>query len=193
VFDPRSAFLRVAAELGGVWGVAPLHHHSLEELAAQVGVDGFEAEVEAHCGVGFVADGRGEQEGVFRERLPLAGREALGFNEAGKQLPALFIRGGAAGGNKIEQDEASAPDLVAAFERFAVGPEDAALGEQAQLVKGGGEPGFDGKSAAVAVPHGSRGHMNECPPAVVFGLCEPQPRLSGGQFELSAADWPGGE
>ena len=100
---------------------------------------------------------------------------------------AAFIVGRLVGGEVVQDDETPAPQVVAAFQSFAVEP--LHFGWQvggADRFQHGGKLILDREALAAPVPHTACGRMDESAPAVDFGFVSPLPAFGAGEVERSA-------
>ena len=93
-----------------------------------------------------------------------------------------FLVGGLAWGEVVEDDEAAAPEVVAAFQRFAVEP--LHFGWQiggADRFQHGGKLMLYREALASPVPHPAGGSVDEGAPAVDFWFVSPLPAFRAGE------------
>ena len=101
----RPALLAVAAQLNRVSRAATLHDYALEKISAQLAIDVAEGSVESKRSSAVVSDGWRDQHCVFGERWPFAKGEALGFDERGEEIAAVFVGGRAGLADPVEDDK----------------------------------------------------------------------------------------
>ena len=164
-----AAFLQRAAQLHGVGRVGFFHHHALEELGFQLAIYLPEALVERER---FVLGGHhlagGEQERRFIACMESTRKWLLRNAQGFKELTALGIAWceHRIRGDRIEQDQRAACDVMPAFQCFAVGPDEAVIGEITQLLHRITKTRRDGQPTTVAVPQRAGWCVDQRTPAI---------------------------
>ncbi len=102
---------------------------------------------------------------------------------------AAFVVGRLVGSEVVEDDEAAAPEGVAALQSFAVEPFH--FGRQvggADRFQHSGKLLFYREALTLPVPHFACGCVDDGPPAIDFGFVGPQAALEAIRFEWAAID-----
>ena len=168
MLTPIPAFLDRAAELHRIWGVRALHHHALEEVAAEHTVRKAEPLVKRESiGVRISAMGRRDPHGTARDRArSVAVEDGITREQRFEHRASLQVSRRAGFGHYIEDDQRAASEIVPTFESFTVSPYEAAWGELRESRERGPEAIGDGEQRAMPIPHRPGGRVDERAPTV---------------------------